>query len=96
MDYEGELAIVIGREGKDIPVDDALSYVAGYIVCNDVSARLWQRDPHYAGAVPQWCFGKGFDGFAPLGPMIVSTEVSIWPQRGMGDNVFVSVLFGLG
>ncbi|KAL3476545.1 hypothetical protein BJX99DRAFT_258290 [Aspergillus californicus] len=75
MDFEGELAIVIGKEGKDIAAEDALDYVAGYMVCNDVSARAWQRDPHYAGAVPQWCFGKGFDGFAPLGPMIVSTEI---------------------
>lgn len=76
MDFEGELAIVIGKAGKDIPASHALSYVAGYTVCNDVSARAWQRDPLYAGSVPQWCFGKGFDGFAPLGPMIVSTEVS--------------------
>jgi 2-keto-4-pentenoate hydratase/2-oxohepta-3-ene-1,7-dioic acid hydratase in catechol pathway len=88
MDYEGELAIVIGKDGKDIPVDDALSYVAGYTVCNDVSARAWQRDPHYAGTVPQWCFGKGFDGFAPLGPMIVSTKVSIYLKHGMGNNAF--------
>lgn len=75
MDFEGELAIVIGKEGKDIPVEDALSFVAGYTVSNDVSARAWQRDPYYAGAVPQWCFGKRFDGFAPLGPMIVSPKV---------------------
>ncbi|KUL88289.1 hypothetical protein ZTR_04944 [Talaromyces verruculosus] len=75
VDFEGELAIVIGKAGKDIPASDALNFVAGYTVCNDVSARAWQRDPLYAGSVPQWCFGKGFDGFAPLGPMIVSTEI---------------------
>ncbi|KAF4962854.1 hypothetical protein FSARC_9097 [Fusarium sarcochroum] len=72
LDYEGELAIVIGKEGKDIPAEDALDYVTGYTVANDVSARTWQRDPKFAGEVPQWCFSKGFDSFAPLGPMLVS------------------------
>ncbi|KAF5579137.1 5-carboxymethyl-2-hydroxymuconate isomerase [Fusarium pseudocircinatum] len=75
LDYEGELAIVIGREGKDISAEDALSYVAGYTVANDVSARTWQRDPKFAGEVPQWCFSKGFDSFAPLGPVLVSPSV---------------------
>ncbi|KAF5024136.1 hypothetical protein F66182_3770 [Fusarium sp. NRRL 66182] len=75
LDYEGELAIVIGKEGKDILAEEALEYVAGYTVANDVSARTWQRDPKYAGEVPQWCFSKGFDSFAPLGPAIVSPKV---------------------
>ncbi|KAG4292518.1 5-carboxymethyl-2-hydroxymuconate isomerase [Fusarium proliferatum] len=75
LDYEGELAIVIGREGKDISAEDALSYVAGYTVANDVSARTWQRDPKFAGEVPQWCFSKGFDSFAPLGPVLVSPSI---------------------
>lgn len=70
-------AIVIGKEGKDISAEDALSYVAGYTVANDVSARTWQRDPKFAGEVPQWCFSKGFDSFAPLGPVIVSPSVSV-------------------
>ncbi|KAL6918562.1 hypothetical protein FSST1_010057 [Fusarium sambucinum] len=74
LDYEGELAIVIGKEGKDISAEDALSFVVGYTVANDVSARTWQRDPKFAGEVPQWCFSKGFDSFAPLGPMIVSSS----------------------
>ncbi|KAF9890057.1 hypothetical protein FE257_006737 [Aspergillus nanangensis] len=82
MDFEGELAILIGADGKDIPAENALEYVAGYLVANDVSARAWQRDPHYAGNVPQWCFGKGFDGFAPLGPMIVSPRL-----LGAADNL---------
>ncbi|SPO06314.1 related to bifunctional 4-hydroxyphenylacetate degradation enzyme [Cephalotrichum gorgonifer] len=72
LDYEGELAIVIGKSGKDIPKDKALSHVLGYLASNDVSARAWQRDPAKAGGVPQWCFGKGFDKFAPLSPMLVS------------------------
>jgi 2-keto-4-pentenoate hydratase/2-oxohepta-3-ene-1,7-dioic acid hydratase in catechol pathway len=42
------------------------------MVSNDLSCRRWQRDPAYAGNVPQWCFSKGFDGFAPVGPMIVA------------------------
>lgn len=66
---------MIGKTGKNIPKENALDYVAGYVVSNDVSARTWQRDPAYAGGVPQWCFSKGFDKFAPLGPMIVSPSV---------------------
>lgn len=74
-DYEGELCVVIGKTGKDIKEEDALSYVAGYVSGNDVSARTWQRDPAYAGGVPQWGFSKGFDKYAPLGPALVSTNV---------------------
>lgn len=69
-------AIVIGKEGKDISIENALEHVAGYTTANDVSARTWQRDPKFAGGVPQWCFSKGFDCFAPMGPMIVSPKVS--------------------
>ncbi|KAJ5811769.1 5-carboxymethyl-2-hydroxymuconate isomerase [Penicillium riverlandense] len=82
LDYEGELSIVIGRTGKDVPERDALDYVAGYVSSNDVSARKWQRDPAFAGGVPQWCFSKGFDKFAALGPMIVSPKVV-----GAADNL---------
>ena len=67
--------IVIGKDGRDISEEDALDYVAGYVAGDDVSARKWQRDPAYAGGVPQWCFSKGFDAFAPLGPCIVSTSL---------------------
>ncbi|KAM0431475.1 hypothetical protein ACHAPT_005453 [Fusarium lateritium] len=75
VDYEGELGIVIGKTGKNIPKESALSHIAGYVVSNDVSARAWQRDPKKAGGVPQWCFSKGFDKFAPLGPLLVSPAV---------------------
>ncbi|KAH7014172.1 uncharacterized protein B0I36DRAFT_299056 [Microdochium trichocladiopsis] len=75
VDYEGELAIVIGKTSKNIPKESALDHIAGYTVCNDVSARAWQRDPKKAGGVPQWCFSKGFDKFAPVGPMLVSPAV---------------------
>ncbi|CAK7238452.1 hypothetical protein SEUCBS140593_010702 [Sporothrix eucalyptigena] len=77
IDYEGELAVVIGDRpvknlGEDVSDEEVLSYIAGYMVSNDVSARAWQRDPKKAGGVPQWCFSKGFDKYAPLGPMLVS------------------------
>ncbi|KAJ9647508.1 hypothetical protein H2204_000137 [Knufia peltigerae] len=75
LDYEGELCIYVGQDGKNIPRERALEYVAGYTVGNDITARTWQRDPDFAGNVPQWCFAKGFDRFAPVGPMIVSPEI---------------------
>ena len=74
-DYEGELSIVIGRTGKNIKREDALDYVAGYVSSNDISTRKWQRDPAFAGSVPQWCFSKGFDKYAPLGPMMASPKL---------------------
>ncbi|KAF2173950.1 hypothetical protein M409DRAFT_62155 [Zasmidium cellare ATCC 36951] len=74
-DYEGEMCFVIGREGKDIPKAEALNYVAGYMTGNDMSARTWQRNPKFAGPVPQFNFSKGFDKYAPLGPLLVSTEL---------------------
>ncbi|OAL55108.1 hypothetical protein IQ07DRAFT_556292 [Pyrenochaeta sp. DS3sAY3a] len=75
LDYEGELVVIIKKTGKDIPKDKALDYVAGFVAGNDVSARTWQRDPAFAGGVPQWCFSKGFDKFASFSPTIVSPEV---------------------
>lgn len=75
LDYEGELCIVMGKTGKDIPKSEALGHIAGFVCSNDVSARKWQRDPDFAGGVPQWCFSKGFDKFAPLGPVLVSPKV---------------------
>lgn len=73
-DYEGELVIVIGREGKDIPEAEALSYVAAYTAGNDISARDWQREAGKAGPVPQWTFSKSFDSYAPLGPCLVRQD----------------------
>ena len=75
LDYEGELCVVIGKTGKDIKKEDALDYVLGYTSGNDVSARTWQRNPAFAGNVPQWCFSKSFDRWAPLGPALVSSSV---------------------
>lgn len=75
-DYEGELVIVIGRDGKDIPESEALDYITGYTVGNDISSRDWQREPEKAGPVPQWSFSKSFDQYAPLGPCLVSPAVA--------------------
>ncbi|KAK6459480.1 uncharacterized protein RJT20DRAFT_124717 [Scheffersomyces xylosifermentans] len=75
LDYEGELCVVIGKTGKDIKEEEALSYVAGYVSGNDVSSRTWQKDPKFAGGVPQWGFSKSFDKYAPLGPALVSTQI---------------------
>jgi 2-keto-4-pentenoate hydratase/2-oxohepta-3-ene-1,7-dioic acid hydratase in catechol pathway len=75
LDYEGELTIYIGKECKDVSAKDALSVIAGYTIGNDVSARDWQTNPAMAGGRPQWCYGKSFDSFAPLGPFIVSPKL---------------------
>lgn len=69
------MTVIIGKSGRNISKENALEYIAGYAPSNDVSARTWQRDPGHAGVVPQWCFAKGFDKFAPLGPMIVAPSV---------------------
>lgn len=57
-----------------------MDYVAAYTVGNDISSRKLQRDPNYAGRVPQWGFSKGFDTFAPLGPCLVSSALVIEPR----------------
>ncbi|KAM5358998.1 hypothetical protein ACJZ2D_014823 [Fusarium nematophilum] len=72
-DYEGELCVIIGKDAKDVTEEEALDYVAAYTVGNDISSRRLQRDPALAGPVPQWGFSKGFDTFAPLGPVLVSS-----------------------
>lgn len=72
VDYEAELAIVIGRQARNVGREEALQYVLGYTCANDVSARDWQRDLKQSGG--QWCRAKGFDGFCPLGPSIVTTD----------------------
>jgi 2-keto-4-pentenoate hydratase/2-oxohepta-3-ene-1,7-dioic acid hydratase in catechol pathway len=70
VDYECELAVVIGRAAKNVPRERALEYVLGYTCANDVSARDWQK--RYGGG--QWCRGKTFDTFAPLGPCLVTAD----------------------
>jgi 2-keto-4-pentenoate hydratase/2-oxohepta-3-ene-1,7-dioic acid hydratase in catechol pathway len=70
VDYECELAVIIGKPCKNASRANALDYVLGYTCCNDVSARDWQL--RMGGG--QWCRGKFFDTFCPLGPALVTTE----------------------
>ncbi|WP_109212216.1 MULTISPECIES: fumarylacetoacetate hydrolase family protein [Microbacterium] len=75
VDYEGELAVVIGKRAKQVSREDALDYVAGYAVFNDVSARDLQL------ATSQWTHGKGVDTFAPMGPGLVPAALIPDPQN---------------
>jgi len=68
VDFEGELGVVIGYECKNVSRADAMHYVLGYTIANDVSARDWQKQ--WGGS--QWCRGKTFDTFCPLGPALVT------------------------
>lgn len=70
VDYECELAVVIGKRCKNVSRANALDYVLGYTCANDVSARDWQI--RKGGS--QWCRGKTFDTFAPLGPCLVTPD----------------------
>ncbi len=70
VDYECELAVVIGRDCSNVPRDEALNYVIGYTCANDVSARDWQLK--WGGG--QWCRGKTFATFCPLGPCLVTPD----------------------
>jgi 2-keto-4-pentenoate hydratase/2-oxohepta-3-ene-1,7-dioic acid hydratase in catechol pathway len=84
-DYEAEVAFVVGRRAKDVAEADALEYVAGYTLLNDLSARDLQ------GATPQWMPGKVFDGSAPCGPYLVTPE-----EAGPGDVVSTGTPEGVG
>jgi acylpyruvate hydrolase len=68
MDYEAELAVVIGVRAHDIPEAEAMDHVAGYSIFNDVSARDYQK------RTSQWLLGKSFDTFGPLGPALVTKD----------------------
>lgn len=76
MDYEAELAVIIGRPAKYVSKAEALSYVAGYAIINDVSERAFQRD---RGG--QMTKGKSCDTFAPIGPWLVTTDEIPDPQN---------------
>ncbi len=76
LDYEVELAVIIGRRGRDIALGDALAHVFGYTVANDVSVRDVQRSWHGG----QWFKGKNFDTHLPLGPWIVTADEIPDPQ----------------
>ena len=68
LDYEAELAVIIGKTAKNVMAEDAADYIFGYTVLNDVSARVLQT------AHKQWYFGKSLDGFTPMGPCIVTAD----------------------
>lgn len=70
VDYECELAVIIGKKARNVSKADALKHVLGYTCGNDVSARDWQK--HGGGG--QWCRGKSFDTFCPLGPVLVTAD----------------------
>ncbi|MCG8566072.1 MAG: fumarylacetoacetate hydrolase family protein [Desulfobacterales bacterium] len=76
VDYEVELAVILGKPGKNIPVDQALDHVFAYTCANDISARRWQK---HAGA-GQWVKSKSFDTFCPLGPAMVTADEIPDPQ----------------
>ncbi|KAJ5806094.1 uncharacterized protein N7503_003696 [Penicillium pulvis] len=74
-DYEAELTIILSKDGKDIPEEDAMDYVLGYTSSNDVSARAqqWKNS--------QWSFAKGFDFSCPIGPILVSPSAIKDPHQ---------------
>jgi 2-keto-4-pentenoate hydratase/2-oxohepta-3-ene-1,7-dioic acid hydratase in catechol pathway len=71
-----ELGVVIGRTARGVSEDQALDHVAGYCVCNDLSERAWQLE-----GTGTWDKGKGADGFAPLGPWLVTKDEAPDPQN---------------
>jgi hypothetical protein len=74
-DFEAELGVIIGRAARNVPVEAALDYVAGYCCANDLSARGAQL------ATSQWMIGKMLDGFLPLGPYLVTADTVKDPNR---------------
>ena len=84
LDYECELAVVLGKDARDVPAGQSREYVFGYTILNDVSARDVQT------AHKQWYFGKSLDGFTPMGPCIVTAdEFDTYPPR-LGIRSFVN------
>lgn len=79
VDWEAELAVVIGQKARDVRGEDALKYVAGYSLLNDVSARDWIAEAPPLGI--DWIMQKAFDGFAPMGPLITPALFVPDPQQ---------------
>ena len=73
LDYEVELAVIIGKTAKNVPAAQAADYIFGYTILNDVSARVLQTSHK------QWYFGKSLDGFTPIGPCIVTADEIAFP-----------------
>ena len=82
LDYEAELAVIIGKTAKGVKAADAADYIFGYTVLNDVSARRLQN------LHTQWFFGKSLDGFTPMGPCITTAdEIAFPPALGITCSV---------
>ena len=75
LDYEVELAVIIGKRAKNVPAEKAADYIFGYTILNDVSARVLQTSHK------QWYFGKSLDGFTPIGPCIVTADEIAFPPK---------------
>lgn len=75
LDYEVELAVIIGKDAYRVSAEDAKNYIFGYTIINDVSARDVQNRHN------QWYFGKSLDGFFPMGPCIVSADEIAYPPK---------------
>jgi 2-keto-4-pentenoate hydratase/2-oxohepta-3-ene-1,7-dioic acid hydratase in catechol pathway len=80
IDYEAELAVVMGRRARHVSVENAIDYVAGYTIVNDVSARDLQRNDG------QWLRAKSTETFAPMGPFLVTKE-----ELGSGDGLSIQL-----
>lgn len=99
VDYEVELGVVMGRTARRVPAAEALDYVAGYTICNDVTARDLQHGDR------QWVRGKSLDTFCPLGPWLVTREEVPYPQdlslrctlngQVMQDSTTAEMIFGV-
>ena len=83
LDYEVELGVVIGKDAKNVKAADALDYIFGYTIINDVSARNIQTRHK------QWYFGKSLDGFTPMGPCIVSAD-ELGAKPALGIRCYVN------
>ena len=82
LDYESELAVILGKTARNVKAGEAGDYVFGYTIINDVSARDLQTGHK------QWYFGKGLDGFTPMGPWIVTAdEIPFPPALDIGSTV---------
>jgi 2-keto-4-pentenoate hydratase/2-oxohepta-3-ene-1,7-dioic acid hydratase in catechol pathway len=83
LDYEGELAVVIGARCRHVPVDTAHKVIAGYTIANDVSVRHWQI------RTPTMTLGKSFDTHGPLGPWLVTPD-EIGDPNALGIRTYVN------
>jgi len=97
LDWEVELAVVIGKPGRRIPVTDAMQYVAGYLLCNDISARDFVQRPDWPMFSSDWFAQKAFDTFTPMGPAFVPASMVEDPtqlrlQLLVGDDVMQDAL----